>query len=316
MTSSSIRIGISSCLTGNEVRYDGAHKLNRYIMQTLGEYFEFVSYCPEVAIGMGVPRPPIRLVNLNGQIEARGVKDPSINVTQSLIDYANKIAPTCKGLAGYIFKSKSPSCGMERVKVYSETGHPVDSASGLFAHSIMAHNPSLPIEEEGRLMDPVLRENFVERVFIYHRWREYVAEGLTPSKLVEFHSRHKFNVLAHDEPIYRELGRVVADAGKGDIQNIAEHYIKLLMNGLKQRSTRNKHVNVLQHIMGFLKKHLSTADKQEMQQVMDDYHRGVVPLIVPITLLKHYLRLYPDDYISSQYYLAPHPKELALLNHI
>jgi len=316
MPLNNIPIGISSCLTGNEVRFDGSHKLNRYIMQTLGQYFDFVRYCPEVAIGMSVPRPPIRLVNIDGHIKARGVKDPSLDVTQALIEYAESVAPACNDLSGYIFKSKSPSCGMERVKVYSEAGQPSDSGSGLFAGTIMQEHPSLPIEEEGRLMDPTLRENFIERVFIYHRWREYVAEGLTPGKLVEFHSRHKFNVLAHDEPIYRELGRVVADAGNGKIEQTASTYITLLMSGLKKRTTRNKHVNVLQHIMGFIKNHLSTDDKQELLQIIKDYHKGVVPLIVPITLIKHYLRLHPDDYISSQYYLNPHPKELSLLNHI
>lgn len=314
MSDPKITIGISSCLLGQQVRYDNSHKHNRYITETLGDYFDFRPFCPEVAIGLGVPRPPIRLVSSNHEIRAIGVKDSSLDVTDKLTDYAEETAAQCHDLSGYIFKSRSPSCGMERVKVYSDTGHPIDSASGLYAAGIMHGQPSLPVEEEGRLMDPRLRENFVERVFIYNRWQEYLFEGLTAGRLVEFHSRHKFTVLAHDEPIYRELGRIVADAGKGDLQKTADIYISLLMQALKKLATNKTHTNVLQHIMGFFKENMSSEDKRELLDAIDDFRLGHIPLLVPITLINHYLRLHPDDYIASQYYLNPHPKELKLRN--
>jgi uncharacterized protein YbgA (DUF1722 family)/uncharacterized protein YbbK (DUF523 family) len=311
-----IRIGISSCLLGQEVRYDGTDKHNRYITDTLGEYFEFVPFCPEVAIGLGVPRLPMRLMKVDDAIRVRGVKDPGQDVTDALKAYAIEVSRQCVEFSGYLFKSKSPSCGMERVKVYSEQGDPVDSGAGVYAAAIMQQFPSLPVEEEGRLMDPQLRENFIERVFIYQRWQQYIKEGMTPALLVEFHTRHKFTVLAHDEPAYRELGRLVAEAGSGDLESLCEEYLTLLMQALKKLATPRSHINVLQHIMGFIKDGMDAADKQELLEVIEEYRLGRLPLIVPITLLKHFLRLHPNEYIEGQYYLNPHPRELMLRNHI
>lgn len=316
MTNQKILLGISSCLLGEQVRFDSSHKHNRYITDTLGEYFDFQAFCPEVAIGMGIPRPPIRLVKVRDRIRLRGVRDPDTDVTDEMIAYAEKAAAECNHLSGYIFKSKSPSCGMERVKVYSEAGNPLESSSGIYAAGIMRQYPALPVEEEGRLMDPHLRENFIERVFIYHRWQQYRQQGLTSASLVDFHSRHKFIVLAHDEPVYRELGRLVAEAGKGDLSETADEYLGLLMRALKKPATNKTHTNVLQHIMGFFKENMSAADKQELLEVIDEYRRGQLPLIVPITLIRHYLRLHPNDYIWSQYYLEPHPRELQLRNKV
>lgn len=311
-----IKLGISSCLLGQEVRFDSSHKLNRYITDTLGEFFEFTPFCPEVAIGMGVPRPPVRLVRVGDAIRVRGVKDPNRDVTDALKAYALEAGGQCAAFSGYLFKSKSPSCGMERVKVYGENGQPLQNGAGVYAESIMQQYPSMPVEEEGRLMDPRLRENFIERIFIYHRWQQYMEQGMTPARLVEFHTRHKFIVLAHHEPAYRELGRLVAEAGSADLEALCEQYIEQLMRALQKLSTPRSHTNVLQHILGFIKDGLSGADKEELLEVFEEYRLGRVPLIVPLTLLKHYLRLHPNEYILSQYYLNPHPKELMLRNHI
>ena len=311
-----IRIGISSCLLGQAVRYDGGHKHNGYITESLGEFFEFVPFCPEVAIGLGVPRPPIRLVAGKHGTRARGVKDVSLDVTDQLVAYAEKVAPKLTDVSGYILKKGSPSCGMERVKVYSATGKPGGNASGVYAGTLMRRLPELPFEEEGSLMDPCLRENFIERVFVYHRWQQLNAQRLTAKALVEFHTRHKFIALAHDEKAYRELGRLVATAGRSGMAELGRRYIQLLMQALKKPATRTRHTNVLQHLSGFLKQKMDAADKRELLELIDTYRRGRVPLVVPITLLRHHLRRHPQPYLSEQYYLTPHPDELMLRNQI
>jgi len=311
-----IRIGISSCLIGQEVRYDGGHKHNEYITRSLGQFFDFVPYCPEVAIGMGIPRPTIRLVKVGSTVHARGVKEAALDVTDRLTAYADKVAPRLDELSGYILKKNSPSCGMERVKLYNLKGMPAGTASGVYAGRLQALHPELPFEEEGRLMDPVLRENFVERVFVTHRWQQLLAKRLTAKALVEFHTRHKFIVLAHDEKAYRALGRLVAGVGHGTVSVLGENYIRALMQALRKPATRTRHTNVLQHLAGYFKKHLDAGDKRELQDVITNYRRGQLPLVVPVTLLRHYLRRFPDPYLSAQYYLAPHPDELMLRNTI
>lgn len=308
-----IPIAVSSCLLGQEVRYDGSHKHNGYITQTLGMYFEYTAFCPEMAVGLGVPRPTIQLVQVENEIRVRGTRDPQLDVTDSLQAYARSVVPMLDGYCGYIFKKSSPSCGMERVKVY-RNGNPVTSGRGAYADVIMRALPELPVEEEGRLMDPVLRENFIERVFIYHRWQQLKHKGMTPASLVQFHTEHKFTLLAHDEKIYRELGRQIAEAGNANLETLAESYIRSLMSALAKPATRKTHTNVLMHIMGYIKGSLTTEDKQELLDILEKYRLGQVPLIVPITLLKHYLRRYPDEYIQQQVYLNPHPEELMLRN--
>lgn len=311
-----VQVGVSSCLLGNEVRYDGGHKHNRYLTDTLGQYFRFVPFCPEVAIGLGTPRPPIQLVQVDGSLRVRGVREPDRDVTDALVEYGHRVSGMLDEVSAYLFKSRSPSCGMERVKVYGAHGQPVDGAPGMFARTIMACRPELPVEEEGRLMDPGLRENFIERVFVYHRWQQYCRAGLSVSSLVDFHTRHKFLIQAHDELGFRELGQLVASAGSADFGERAQTYIGLLMGQLKKISTPGMHANVMMHIMGFLKDKLSAADKTEMLGLIDAHRRRQVPLIVPLTLLKHFLRVFPDDYINRQFYLNPHPAELMLRNHI
>lgn len=309
-----IRIGISSCLLGQQVRYDGQHKHNGYITESLGQFFEFVPYCPEVAIGMGVPRPPIRLVRHGADIRACGIDNPNVDVTDRLAAYAVRVAPKLKNVSGYILKKGSPSCGMERVKVTTSIGKPQNNGTGIYAQQLMQALPDLPFEEEGRLMDPVLRENFVERVFACHRWQQVVAPRPSAKALGQFHTRHKFIVLAHDEKIYRAMGPLVAKAGAEPIGELAPHYFTLFMQALKKPATRRRHANVLQHLFGFFKKKVDAEDRREMQEIIDHYRHGLLPLVVPITLLRHYLRRFPDAYLSEQYYLAPHPDELMLRN--
>lgn len=308
---------MSSCLLGQEVRYDGGHKRDRFIVDTLGQYFEFVPICPEMALGLGVPRQPIRLQGSKKSIRVVGVDDPSIEVTQKLSDYAMKILDTHKDLSAYIFKSKSPSCGIERVKIYNpKTGIPNPDGTGQYAKMFIDHWPELPVEEEGRLNDPILRENFLERVFTYKRWQELVDRGVSSASIVEFHTQHKLMILAHNQQAYRKLGQMIADCGSSDINEFAGFYIRQLMSTMKIPAKRKNHTNVLQHIQGYLKKHIDAHDKQELGEVIERYRLGQLPLIVPITLLNHHFRKHPNEYISQQIYLNPHPPELMLRNFI
>jgi uncharacterized protein YbgA (DUF1722 family)/uncharacterized protein YbbK (DUF523 family) len=310
-----IRIGVSSCLLGQEVRFDGGHKRDPYIVSTLGQYFEYVPLCPEVAIGLGIPRPPIQLVGDPAAPKARGVRDPRLDVTDRLADYGRRMAEKHPEISGYIFKSRSPSCGLERVKLYAEDGRHVGKLGvGVYARAFTAMRPFLPVEEEGRLNDPVLRENFVERVFAFRRWQELVKGGLSPAGLVDFHTRHKLSVMAHGDVYYRRLGRLVADAGRRPMDELAAEYVGGFMEAMSQRATRKRHTNVLMHLMGYLKRHLDRDDKAELLEIVERYRIGQVPLIVPITLLKHHFRRFPDPYVARQVYLDPHPRELMLRN--
>lgn len=311
---SKIQIGISSCLLGQEVRHDGGHKRNAYVLKTLSTYFDFRPLCPELAIGMGVPRPTIRLAKQGEEIRLVGSKDPELDVTDDMNQFSRQATSNMDDLSGYILKKDSPSCGMERVRIYNEKGIPEKNGSGLFAARLMEAYPSMPIEEEGRLMDPVLRENFLERVFIYYRWQKLTAEGLSVKGLMEFHACHKFNLLAHNESIYRELGPLVAQANSENLETIAEQYLDMLMRGLKKPATRKRHTNVLMHVMGFIKNEITSDDKQELLDILDKYRHGQVPLIVPITLLRHHLRRAPHPYIERQFYMSPYPEELMLRN--
>ncbi|MEQ1638083.1 MAG: DUF523 and DUF1722 domain-containing protein [Methylococcales bacterium] len=308
-----IPIGISSCLLGQNVRFDGGHKLDAYINGTLSEYFEFHPFCPEVEIGLGVPRPAIQLVNFNNEIRCLGAKDPSLDVTERLRNHAKQQADLHAALCGYILKKDSPSCGMSRVKVH--TGQQYErNGVGVYAQQMMLNNPLLPVEEEGRLGDPRLRENFIQRVYVLHRWKLVLAGGLTPQKLTNFHARHKLIIMSHAD--YSELGQLLADLSKNNIQQIAEAYILKLMHSLKKIATPKNHVNVLQHIQGYLKKELGSDDKAELTELIERYRNGEVPLIVPLTLLKHHFRKAPDPYIEDSYYMSPYPQELRLINQL
>ena len=307
-----IRIGVSSCLLGNEVRYNGGHQRDRYITDTLSHYFDFVPVCPEVECGLPVPRESMRLV---GDPEAPRLLTSKTGVdhTQRMLQWAAKRVQEleAEGLCGFIFKSKSPSSGMERVKVYGKNNSPRSVGIGMFARAFMKHFPLLPVEEEGRLHDLILRENFIESVFVYRRWRNTIADP-TPGNLVNFHTQHKMLLRAHSEKHYRELGRVVAQAGSLDIDSLFDAYQTTLMAAMKLKPTVKKHVNVLHHIVGHFKKLLSKDEKQELLEIIDTFKEHHVPLIVPITLINHYVRKYDESYLQQQ---KPHPIELKLRNH-
>ena len=311
-----ISIGISACLLGQEVRFDGGHKRDAYINGTLSEYFDFIPVCPEVAIGLGTPRKPIRLVGDPQRPRVVGIKNPDMDVTDPLEQYGRKMGRELSRISGYILKRGSPSCGMERVKVYGSKGMPNGQTAGAYARALMSMQPLLPIEEEGRLGDTVLRENFIQRVFVYRRWQALTGGGLTPGALVDFHTRHKLIVMAHSQAAYKRLGQLVARAGKGSINETAEAYIAELMPALKRRATRKRHANVLMHLTGYLKRALDGADKTELLETIEAYRVGQVPLVVPITLLNHHFRRNPQPYVEGQYYMQPHPKELMLRNAI
>ena len=310
--SSRIRLGISSCLLGQKVRFDGNHKQDSYLSETLGMYFEWVPVCPEVAIGLGVPRPPIRLVGSPESPRAIGVKDDSLDVTDKLATYGRRQARQLVDLSGYVFKSNSPSCGIERVKIYQRTGIPAKNGRGIYAEAFLAVRPWLPAEEEGRLSDPRLRENFIERVFAYRRWQDLVASGLTASRLVDFHTRHKLALMAHDVESYRALGRLVALAGSRTPNELGHDYISRFMTAMKRLATPARHANVMMHLMGYLKKELDAIDKAELLEPIHAYRQGVLPLASPLTLLRHHFRRYPDPYIARQTYLHPDPREWLL----
>ncbi|MET0946993.1 MAG: DUF523 and DUF1722 domain-containing protein [Pseudomonas sp.] len=311
------KLGISACLLGAEVRFNGGHKESQLCTRALTEYFEFVPACPEVAIGMGIPREPIRLVGDAENPQALGSVNRELNVTQALADYGVQMATELDDISGYIFMQKSPSCGLERVKVYRENGAPVDGGGrGIYAQAFCARHPNLPVEEDGRLNDPVLRENFITRVFAYAAWHELLKAGLTRRSLTEFHSRYKYQLMANDPVQYKALGKLLGDMGRSDPNDIAAQYFGDLMSALKKCATRRTHTNVLQHLTGYLKQTISAADKQEIQQLITQYHQGIVPLIVPLTLLKHHFRQHPDPYVALQVYMQPHPENLSLRNAI
>lgn len=310
-----IPVGISSCLLGEKVRFDGQHQRDAFVEKTLGQYFEFRAFCPEVAIGLGIPRRPIRLVAKDSDVLCVSTVDESLDYTQELRDAANEQANWHRGLCGYILKKSSPSCGMERVKVY-DGDRPRRDGVGIYAGKLMENFPNLPVEEEGRLGDPVLRENFIQRVYVLSRWHGLEREGMTVRGLVTFHARHKLILMSHCQNTYRGLGPLVAAATKDNLQETAQRYIGELMAALKQRATRGRHVNVLQHIQGYLKQHLDADDKAELSDAIAQYLRGQVPLIVPITLLNHFFRKHPNDYIRDSWYMRPYPAAMSLQNDI
>lgn len=306
-----IKIGISSCLIGQEVRYNGGHKFNAFINHQLGQYMEFLPYCPEVAIGLGVPRAPIRIVKDQGEMRIIGTQDASLDVTRKLQQYGRKIGSSANQLCGYIFKAGSPSCGMERVKTYNTKGLPLKSDGvGAFAQEIMQQQPNMPVEEEGRLNDPGLRENFIECVFTYYRWKKLRSTRLSASKLIDFHSRHKLTVMAHNQAAYRRLGQMLSDAGKRNLTQLANQYESELMAAMHKQATRKSHTNVLQHLQGYFSRSLSATDRTEITQLVEDYHAGLVPLIAPLTLIRHHFLHHPNEWALSQTYLEPYPAGL------
>jgi len=315
--SDKIRIGISSCLLGHNVRFDGGHKLDRLIRDVLGAYLDFVPVCPEVEVGLPVPRETLRLVGEPDQPRLVFGKSGE-DITERMQDWAHRRCDELEkaNLCGFIFKSKSPSSGMERVKLYDKNGVPAKQGVGVFARVFMARFPLIPVEEDGRLHDDKLRENFIETLFTVKRWRDLVERGMSAGDLVDFHSRHKLLLLAHSPQVYREMGKLVAETGRQKMETLQKDYVELLMKALRLKATVSKHINVLEHLLGYFKRELSADEKQEMLESFASYRAGHVPLIVPITLINHYVRKYDQPYLKTQYYLNPHPLELQLRNHV
>ena len=311
------KIGISSCLLGNEVRWNSGHKLDKYLTNTLGQFVEYVPVCPEVEAGFGVPRESFRLV---GDPDA-----PRLITFKSKTDHTDRMVTWAKkrvrelekeDLCGFIFKSDSPSSGMIRVKVYNEKGMPHKVGIGIFARAFMEHFPLIPVEDDGRLNNPLIRENFILQIFTMKRWRDNMARKPSMGNLVDFHTRNKLLILSHSPKLYRLMGKLVADGKKLPIKELYDQYQLLLMEALKLKTTIRKNTNVLQHLMGYFKKQLSIDEKQELLEIFGQYRNEHVPLIVPITLINHYVRKYDQPYLKQQTYLHPHPLELKLRTHI
>ena len=312
-----IKLGISTCLLGENVRYDGGHKLDRFLTDTLGQYVEYVPVCPEVECGLPVPRESMHLEGDHESPRLVTLRTKQ-DMTERMVSWAKRrvVELEKEGLCGFIFKSDSPSSGMERVRVYNEKGMPVKKGVGMFARIFMEHYPLLPVEDEGRLHDPKLRENFIERIFILKRWREVLIKKESRGNLVDFHTSHKLLILSHSSKHYQIMGKLVAQAKEIPLKSLYQQYQTILMEALQLKTTPKKNGNVLMHMMGYFKEQLSSDEKQELLEVMDHYRQEYIPLIVPMTLINHYVRKYDQPYLKQQVYLNPHPLELQLRNHV
>ena len=312
-----IKVGISSCLLGNKVRYNGGHKRDRYLVETLGQFVEWVPVCPEAETGLGIPRETLRLVG--------DAEHPRLVTTRTGIDHTDAMQAWARrrlkalekeNLCGYIFKCDSPSSGMVRVKVYNDKGQPEKKGVGIFARAFMDHFPLIPVEDDGRLHNPAIRENFIEQVFTLKRWRETRSRRSCVGNVVDFHSRNKLLLMAHSPKHLNAMGKLVA-AGKGQTcGSLYQAYETHLLEALRLKATVSKNVNVLQHMLGYFKTDLTADEKQELLDVIDHYHRQMVPLVVPLTLFRHFVRKYDQPYLQQQTYLNPHPLELQLHNHV
>lgn len=317
MTTAPLRLGISRCLLGDEVRFDGGHKRDNFLTDVFGRYVEWVPVCPEVEAGLGTPREAMRLVGDPRHprlvtIKSKHDRTEALEtMTENRLDLLKEL-----DLSGYVFKRGSPSCGVERVRVYTEHGMPSHNGVGIFARAFVERFPLIPIEEEGRLCDAPLRENFIERVFCYRRYQDLLQNGVTRQAVVRFHTIHKYLLLSHSQQHYQILGRLVGQAERHRPKELALKYGELFMKALAVKATVRKHVNVLQHILGYFKDRLGDQEKAELLGVIEDYHRGLTPLIVPLTLIKHYIQIFDVGYVRDQIYLNPHPKELMLRNHV
>jgi len=312
----SLKLGISSCLLGNNVRYDGGQKLDHYLRDTLGQFIEWVFVCPETECGLPIPREAMDLVG-DPDSPRLITRVTGVDHTGRMLQWAKKklAALEKEGLSGFVLKARSPSCGVHDTKLYSRPGRLARRRAGLFAEAVMDRFPLMPVEDEEGLQDPGIRENFIERLFVYQRGQELLAEGGTVGQLVAFHSRHKYLLMSHSAKHLKELGSLVSDPKKFRRSELLEQYFRLLMEGMKLQATIRKHTDVLQHMAGYFKKQLSPTEKLELQDVITQYHQGLVPLIVPITLINHYVRKYDDPYLKEQYYLNPLSLELMLRNH-
>jgi uncharacterized protein YbgA (DUF1722 family)/uncharacterized protein YbbK (DUF523 family) len=316
MTEGKLRLGVSACLMGEPVRYDGGHKRDPFLTETLAPFVEWVPVCPELEIGLGVPRDTLRLVG-EPRAPRLVVERTGEDLTPAMQRFARRRLDDLADLEldGYVLKRASPSCGLFRVRVYGEGGVAGAVGRGIFASALVERFPALPVEEEGRLSDPVLRENFIERVFAMARWRAFLARRPRARDLVAFHAAHKLAVLAHSPVHYAQLGRLVA-AARAVSRSTLEEYARVLMEALAIRATPARHVNVLQHVAGFFKRRLDVDERVELREIIEEYRQGLVPLVVPVTLIRHHVRRLAIAYLREQVYLSPHPKELMLRNHV
>ncbi|WP_018693268.1 YbgA family protein [Algicola sagamiensis] len=308
-----IPVGISACVLGQNVRFDTGHKRSQFVCQELTDLMTFTPVCPEMGAGMPAPRPTIRLIRDEERMRLMGSRDKTLEVTEQVTQFSKEKIAQLHHLCGYILCAKSPTCGMERVPVYSLNSEGGDkSGTGLYAAELMKQMPWLPVEEDGRLNDPILRENFIARVFALHHFYECMEGGLTVEKFISFHSKYKLMLMATAPDQYKSLGRDIAALNDADLESFFLYYRQSFMDLMKQRSNKKTHANTLFHIQGYFKKFLSKQEKQELSQLIHDYRQGFVPLLAPLTLLSHYLQKYPNDYLSKQVYLRPHPLELKL----
>jgi uncharacterized protein YbgA (DUF1722 family)/uncharacterized protein YbbK (DUF523 family) len=319
-----IKIGVSACLLGEQVRFDGGHKRDAFLVETFGRYVQWVAVCPEVELGLGVPRKSLRLVESNGGIRliewerSASGQASGPDRTDAMRAYARRRVGRLarEDLCGYVLKKDSPSCGMERVKVYGRSGMPLKHGRGLFAEALMRAYPNMPVEEEGRLGDPRLRENFIERVFAYRDLCALFGKAWKLGDLVAFHTARKLQLLAHSAKAYENLGRMMARAKAVSRATLHERYEGEFMTALGIPATPVRHANVLQHMAGYIRDKLDDSSRRELHELIADYRAGLVPLVVPITLIRHYVRRFDIVYLKGQAYLEPHPKELMLRNHV
>ena len=311
-----IKVGVSSCLLGEKVRYDGGHKHDHYITDTLGRFFNFVPVCPEVGCGLPIPREAMRLEG-NPETPRLLTNKSRIDLTEQMLEFCRRVVEELEieDLCGFIFKKDSPSSGLFRVKVYNN-GVPAKTGRGLFADAVVRHFPLLPVEEEGRLYDMNIRENFIERIFAFRRWKDFLLGKGDMGELVEFHTAHKLQLMAHSPKIYREMGKLVAEGKSMGHTQLLDRYQVLFMGALALHATSKKNTDVLSHVMGYFKQELSREEKAELLEIISQYHDGLIPLVVPITLLRHYVNKYDQQYLKKQFYLNPHPLELMLRNHV
>ena len=312
-----LKVGISSCLLGNNVRWNGGHQRDRYLVETLGQFVEWVPVCPEVEVGLGIPRETLRLVGSADSPRLVTTKT-GIDHTEAMQTWARKRLQALEGenLCGFVFKCDSPSSGMVRVKVYNAKGHPEKKGVGIFARAFMDYFPLIPVEDDGRLHNPAIRENFIEQVFTLKRWRETRTRRSCVGNVVDFHSRNKLLLMAHSPKHLKAMGQLVA-GGKGqDCGSLYQTYEAQLLDALRLKTTVRKNVNVLQHMLGYFKTDLTADEKQELLEVIDHYHPQLIPLVVPLTLFRHFVRKYDQPYLRQQTYLNPHPLELQLHNHV
>lgn len=312
-----IPIGISTCLLGENVRYDGGHKRNVFILEVLSNYFDYKSICPEVAIGLGVPRKPIRLIYSGQEIRVHSENLALVDITEALEKQADLAIANLPDICGYVFMQNSPSCGAFGVKRYDALGEFLDKKGrGVYAGRVMDRLPLLPVEEAGRLNDPGLRDNFMTRVFAYADWKKNIEYQITAQRLLEFYSRYKYQVMAHHVPSYFDIGRLLANLSSKNIQEISADFFSRFMGALAHPTTRKSNINAMMHLRGYLKSFLTKGDQQELNQVIESYRKGYVPLIAPLTLLKHHLMKSENVYLKRQSFWDPYPEGLGLRNFV